>query len=578
MLMYGPAPVAIISRRNEGAGRDNEGIMSNNAKLAAGAVAAVLIIALAGVLFFVIGGGGDKSDAKAAGGSSTPAAGTKASGTPASGELRVRGTDPLFLDPAVAQDAESATYIVEIFSGLVRLDKDLKIQPDLAERWDTSADGKTYTFHLNAKAKFQDGRPVTAADVKYSWERALNPETASVVASNFLGDIVGAKDVANGNTKEISGVKVVDDETLAVTIDAAKSYFLYKLTYPTAFVVDQKQITANPKRWTLKPNGTGPYKLQKWSLGDTLVLEANDDYYLGAPKLKTITFQLSGGSSLATYQDGDIDVTGVGLDDLQTVQDTTNELNKEYHKADDAAIDYIGFNTNSPPFDDPKVRQAFAMSVDRAKIASVVLKSAIPVATGIIPPGIPGYTPDDKTYPYDPQKAKQLLSESKYAGNMPQVTLAETGAGGTVGDTTQAIVQSWKENLGVDVQVQQAESGTFFNDIDEGRYQMFHLGWIMDYPDPEDVLDVLFYSKSRQNSSHYNNPEVDTKLEQARVESDPAKRTALYQEIEKTIVQDAAWMPMFFETEYALVKPYVSGYTLPPMVIERYRDVTVNRP
>lgn len=553
--------------------------MNNKLVLGAGAVAAVLVIALAAVLFLVIGGGGDKKDATAStDGSASPTAGAKASGTPSSGELRVRGTDPLFLDPAVAQDAESATYIVEIFSGLVRLDNDLKLQPDLAQSWDVSPDGKMYTFHLNPKAKFQDGRLVTANDVKYSWERALSPDTASVVASNFLGDIVGAKDVANGNAKEISGLKVIDDETLQVTIDAAKSYFLYKLTYPTAFVVDQKQISANPKRWTLKPNGTGPYKLAKWSLGDTLVLQANDDFYLGPPKLKTITFQLSGGSSLATYQDGSIDVTGVGLDDLATVQDTSNALNKEYHKADDAAIDYIGFNTNTPPFDDPKVRQAFAMSVDRAKIASVVLKSAIPVATGLIPPGIPGYTADDKTYQYDPQKAKQLLSESKYANNMPQITLAETGAGGTVGDTTQAIVQSWKENLGVDVQVQQAESGTFFNDIDEGRYQMFHLGWIMDYPDPEDVLDVLFYSKSRQNSTHYNNPDVDKKLEQARTESDPAKRTALYQDVEKTIVQDAPWMPMFFETEYALVKPYVSGYTLPPMVIERYRDVTVNRP
>ena len=220
--------------------------MNNKLVLGAGAVATALIIALVVVLFVVAGGGGDKNGAKAASGSSSPTAGAKASGTPSSGELRVRGTDPLFLDPAVAQDAESATYIVEIFSGLVRLDTDLKIQPDLAERWDVSPDGKTYTFHLNPKAQFQDGRPVTAGDVKYSWERALSPDTASVVAANFLGDIVGAKDVANGNAKEISGLKVVDDETLAVTIDAAKSYFLYKLTYPTAFVVDQKQITANP--------------------------------------------------------------------------------------------------------------------------------------------------------------------------------------------------------------------------------------------------------------------------------------------------------------------------------------------
>ncbi|MHB8377283.1 MAG: peptide ABC transporter substrate-binding protein, partial [Dehalococcoidia bacterium] len=314
--------------------------MSNKLVLGAGAVAAALIIGLAVILFVVVGGGNGSTPA-ATGGSATPA--TSASGTPAAGELRVRATDPLFLDPAVAQDADSARYIVEIFSGLVRLDQSLKIQPDLAERWDLSPDGKTYTFHLNPKAVFQDGRPVTAADVKYSWERALNPDTTSVTAENFLGDIVGAKDVANGTTKQISGVKVVDDATLQVTIDAPKSYFLYKLTYPNAFVVDQKQIAANPRRWTLKPNGTGPYRLVEWKLGDRLVLQANENFYLGAPKLKTVTFLLSGGSSLATYRDGGIDVTGVALADLASVQDPSSPLRNQFHKVDNAAIDYIGF-------------------------------------------------------------------------------------------------------------------------------------------------------------------------------------------------------------------------------------------
>jgi oligopeptide transport system substrate-binding protein len=554
--------------------------MSNKLVLGAGAVAAALIIVLAVVIFMVAGGGGDKKTQASAStnGGNTPTASSTSAGKAATGELRVRGTDPLFLDPAVAQDADSAQYIVEIYSGLVRLDNNLKVQPDLAERWDVSPDGTVYTFHLNPKAAFQDGRPVTAGDVKYSWERALNPDTGSVTADNFLGDIVGAKDVSRGNATTISGVKVIDDATLQVTIDAPKSYFLYKMTYPNAFVVDQKQITANPKRWSLKPNGTGPYELQEWKLGDHLTLQANPNFYLGAPTLKTITFELSGGSSLSTYKDGDIDVTGVGLDDLQSVKDPSSELNKEYHTAPDASVDYIGFNTNVPPFDDPKVRQAFSMAVDRKKIASVVLQGAEPVATGILPPGIPGYTPDDKTYQFNPTMAKQLLSQSKYAGKMPTITLAETGAGGTVGDTTQAIVQSWKENLGIDVQVQQAESGTFFQDIDQGRYQMFHLGWIMDYPDPEDILDVLFYSKSKQNSTHYNNPTVDAKLEAARIEPDANKRIADYQEIEKLLLQDAPWMPMFFATDYALVKPYVSGYQLPPMVIERYRNVTVNRP
>ncbi|MBI5288667.1 MAG: peptide ABC transporter substrate-binding protein [Chloroflexi bacterium] len=556
--------------------------MNNRLQLALIGAAAVLIIALAGVLVFVVAGGdGDKKETT--NGEKTPTASATedngdGGGEASDGELIIRGTDPLFLDPAVAQDADSAAYIVEIFSGLVRLDKDLQIQPDLAEALPTvSADGLTYTFTIRRNATFHDGRPVLAGDVKYALERALQPETASVVAENFLGDIVGAKDVSRGRATEVSGLKVIDDSTIEITIDAPKPYFLYKLTYPTGFVVDQRQIEANPRRWTQKPNGTGPYTLEEWRLGERIVLQAYDKHYLGAPKLKTVRFELSGGSGLVAYQDGDIDITGVGLDDLEAIQDASNDLNKEYSQTPRQSLDYIGFNTNTPPFDDAKVRQAFALSVDRTKIAEVILKRAIPVANGILMPGVPGYTTDEKTYPYDPDEAKKLLSESKYADNMPEITLAETGAGGTVGPTTEAIVQYWKDNLGIDVKIQQAEAGTFFSDIDQGRYQMFHLGWIMDYPDPEDILDILFYSKSRQNNTRYTNPEIDALLESARVEQDTEKRLATYQDVEKKLIQDAVWMPMFYDVTHALVKPYVTGFSFPPMVIERYRDIEVNR-
>jgi oligopeptide transport system substrate-binding protein len=550
--------------------------MSNKLTLAIAAVAAVLIIALAAVLILVVGGGGGDKASSASSNTPSPSADIGTAAPAGAGELRLRGTDPLVLDPALAQDADSAVYIVEIFSGLVRLDKDLKLQPDLAQTWDTSADGKTYTFHLNPKATFQDGRPVTTADVKYSWERALSPDTGSVTAENFLGDIVGAKDVSRGRATEISGLKIIDDLTLSVTLDAAKPYFLYKLTYPTSFIVSQTQIKANPKRWTQLPIGTGPYKLSKWKLGEQLVLTAYDNFYLGAPSLKTVTYDLAGGSALVAYEQGDIDLTGVGLDDLDRAQDPSDPLNKEFVQVPSQSIDYIGFNTAQAPFDDPKVRQAFALAVDRKKIDEVVLKSAEPVATGILAPGVPGYTPDDKTYPYDPDQARKLLSESKYANNMPAITLAESGAGASANDATQAIVQNWKDILGVDVKIQQAESATFFGDLDANRYQMFEIGWIMDYPDPEDVLDLLFYSKSRQNSTQYNNPDVDSKLEAARIEQDTEKRLSIYQDVEKTVLQDAAWIPLFFGQTNALVKPYVKNFEFSPLIIERFRDVQVN--
>lgn len=563
--------------------------MNNRMTLGLIGAAAVLILILAGVLIFVVSGGdGDDN------GSSTTADPTEASDGPAGstsdGELVLRGDDPLFLDPAVAQDAESAAYIVEIFSGLVRLNPEFGtcgasaaecVLPDLAERWDVNGDGTVYTFHLRENATFHDGRPVLAEDVKYSIERALKPETASVVAENFLGDIVGAKDLSRGRADAVSGVRVVDDFTVEITIDAPKPYFLYKLTYPTAFVVDQRQIEANPRRWTQKPNGTGPYKLEEWRLGERIVLEAYDNHYLGAPKLKTVRFEFTGGSGLVAYEDGDVDLTGIGLDDLAAIQDPSNELNDEYVTSPRMSLDYIGFNTNVPPFDDPLVRQAFALSVDRAKIAEVILQDVVPVADGILMPGVPGYTDEDITYPFDPDRARDLLSQSQYADDLEsgglEITLAETGAGGTVGPTTEAIVQYWRDELGIDVQIQQAEAGTFFSDIDEGRYQMFHLGWIMDYPDPEDILDILFHSTSRQNNTRYSNPEVDRLLESARTEQNPETRIETYQQVERILVEDAAWMPMFYDVAHILVKPYVTGFKYPPMVIERYRDVVVDR-
>jgi ABC-type transport system substrate-binding protein len=553
--------------------------MNNRLQLGLIGAAAALILVLAGILIFVVAGGdGDKDEA---GGNRTPSAsGTESAdiGAGGEGELVIRGDDPLFLDPAVVQDAGSAAYLVEIFSGLVRIDNDLSVQPDLAESWTQSDDGKVFTFKLRRNATFHDGRPVLPEDVVYSIERALAPETASVVAENFLGDIVGAKDVSRGRAESVSGLRIVDDSTIEITIDAPKPYFLYKMTYPTAYIVDQRQIEGNPRRWTQQPNGTGPYKLKEWRLGQRIVLEAYENFYLGPPSLKTVRFELSGGSGLVAYEDGDIDITGVGLDDLERIQDPSDVLNQEYRQVTRQSLDYIGFNTNVPPFDDPLVRQAFALSVDRAKIAEVILKDAIPIANGILMPGVPGYTDEAKTYPYDPEEAERLLAQSRYANNMPQITLAESGAGGTVGPTTEAIVQYWKDNLGIDVKIQQAESGTFFSDIDQGRYQMFHLGWIMDYPDPENILDILFHSTSRQNNTRYENPEIDALLESARVEQDPETRLETYQDVERRLVQDAVWIPMFYDVAHLLVKPYVSNFKFPAMIIERYRQIEVDRP
>ena len=554
------------------------------------AVVVVLVLAIGAISALVIvRGGGEEGQQQAQSTKAATAEGGGGTGGGSAGELRLPGSDPITLDPALAGDATSATYIVEIFGGLVTIDPKLNIVPDIAKELPTRENGGivdnpdgtvTYTFHLRDDVVFHNtSRLVTAGDFKYSMERALDPHTASTVAEAYLGDIVGAKDMARGRAEEVRGIEVVDDFTLKLTIDAPKPYFLAKLTYPTAFVVDRQQVEANPRNWSRKPNGTGPYKMGEWSLGEQITLEANDRYHLGKPSVKTVTFLLAGGSVLTMYENNEIDVAGVGITDIDRVQDPTSNLNAEYVTGDDLSISYIGFNTQAEPFNDPKVRQAFAHAIDREKIANVVLKDMLPVAQGVMMSGLPGHNPESKALSFDPELATQLLKESKYGGadGLPTVTITEVGGGANVGFDTQAMVEMWKENLGIDVEIEQTEAATFFDDLDSGRLQMFVTGWIMDYPDPEDILDVHFYSQSRLNNTRYSNPALDALLEQARTEQDVNRRLSLYQQAEQIVIEDAVWVPLYNGRDHALVKPYVKGFAFPPMVIPHLRYVTIEQ-
>jgi ABC-type transport system substrate-binding protein len=507
---------------------------------------------------------------------------TVAPGPRTGGVFRRLWDDPPTLDPHLTTDVTSAFVILEIFSGLVTLDYDLRVVPDIAERWEISPDGRTYTFYLRRGVKFHNGREVTAEDFKYSFERAADPKTQSPVAETYLGDIVGVVDKLNGRATEVAGVRVVDRYTLQITIDAPKVYFLAKLTYPTAFVVDREQILRMGRRWTEQPNGTGPFKLKEYKVGERIVLERNPDYYRGPPKLDRVELILSGGNPMAMYENDEIHITGVGLADLERVRDPRNPLHKELVQAP-LTFDtyYIGFNVTKPPFDDVKVRQALNHAINKEIIARQVLSDLVTPAYGILPPGFPGYDPamQEKGLKYNPDLARRLLAESKYAGRMPRIIMTVPGTGGSAGLDLEVIMDMWKQVLGVEVEVQQVEWATFLQELNRGTLQAFAgLGWIADYPDPQNFLDVLFHSKSPQNHTRYNNPEVDRLLEQARVEMDWNKRVELYRRAEETIIREAPWVPLWYSGErFALIKPYVKGYRLLPMLVPRLKDVWIER-
>lgn len=529
------------------------------------------------------GSSGESSTANRAVGtkSEQPAGSSAATSDPASanavkpqGVLRQIGDDPPTLDPALAQDSTSAEYILQIFSGLVTLDKSLKIQPDLAERWEVSPDGTVYTFTLRSNATFHDGKPVTANDVKYSIERSADPATGSLVADTYLGDIVGVDDKLQGRATEVRGVEVIDDRTVRITIDAPKAYFLAKLTYPTAFIVDEANVKTG-RNWTDEPNGTGAFKLEEWSRGDRIVLTANENFYNGPVRLAELQYLLAGGSSMTMYENGEIDIGGANVNEIERVTDPAGELHTQLKILNNFSVEYIGFNVNQPPFDDPKVRQAFNLAIDKERISEVVLKDLVTPAFTILPPGFPGYNESLEGLRYDPERAKQLLAESKYAGNLPPITLALPGQGSGPGRVVEAMQDMWKQNLGVDVQTQLTEFATYLEDLKQKRYQMFEIGWIADYPDPQNFLDILFYSRSNDNNTGYSNPEVDALLEQARVEQDPQERVRLYQEAEQIIVDDAAWLPLFYGKSYYLIKPYVKNFEPTPIVTAQYKDVVI---
>ena len=500
--------------------------------------------------------------------------------TPPEGDVfRRTFQDPPTLDPHHASDTTSSAIVVELFSGLVTINLDLQLAPDLAESWDVSGDGLTYTFRLRPNAAFHDGKPVTAHDVKYSFERALDPDTGSPTVDTYLDDIVGARARLAGEAQEVEGVRVVDDRTLTISIEEPRAYFLAKLTYPTAFVVDRENIEELGEQWTREPNGTGPFRLKDYRIGEVMVLERNPNFYLEPAKVEEVELILSGGSSMAMYENDEIHITGVGLADIERVTNPSDPLNADLVVAAPSFnITYIGFNVEQPPFDDLNVRQALSMVINKELIAEEVLVGLVSPAEGILPPGFPGYTGRVQGLEYNTERARQLLAESKYAGDLPRIVVTVPGTGGSLGLDLEVIRGMWEDELGVAVEITQVEWATYLDDLHARKFQAFAgLGWQADYPDPQDFLDVLFYSQSQLNSTGYANPEVDRLLEDART-AGWEERVELYRQVEQTILDDAPWVPLWFSGErLVLVKPYVKGYHLTPMIIPKLRHVSIER-
>lgn len=482
---------------------------------------------------------------------------------------------PRTLDPATTF-GDAAGPIGHIYSGLVTLNPQLEVEPDLAIGWDVSESGETITFFLHPYATFHDGRDVTAQDVVFSWERALAPETQSETALTYLGDIKGAADLANGLAQNLSGVRAINDKTLEVTLEAPRPYFLAKITYPVSFVVDQHQV--DDPDWERSPNGTGPFKLEVWQDDRLLILERNQTFYnqpqVKGERVEHVVYLMGDGIPLTMYEQEEIDIVGIGGSNLGRVQDPNDPLTADVSQIVSLCTRFVGINHTQPPFDDVRVRQAFTYALDQNRLIEAFYNNNVLPATGVLPPGIPGYS-NVAGYSYDPAKARELLTSAGITDTL-ELTWTSAGYDDPSGLQT-AVISLWEEVLDVKVTAEVVEPFQY-NEVLYGREtgHFFNIGWCADYGDPENFLDILFHSTSGQNFGGYTNPSVDSLLETARSEPDTQARLSLYRDIESQIVNDAAYLFIGHTLSSILINERLEGYTHTPIGVPQWHRVTLS--
>jgi ABC-type oligopeptide transport system substrate-binding subunit len=472
--------------------------------------------------------------------------------------------DPEDLDPAKTTGSASG-YVGLLFTGLVRLNPALAVEPDLAESWSVSEDGTQYTFKLRQGLTFADGLPITTEDVIYSWERAADPNTESPTARTYLGDILGLDDKLDGKADTIQGLQAVDDLTLVVTLDAPKPYFLAKLTYPTSFIVDETQVEGAGEDWVWEANASGAYLIKDYRETEVMVFERNPRYHT-PPTIQYVTHIINpGGSWISRYEDGTLDILYLDSATTERVRREDDPLHDEWQSGASLCTTFLALNNSLPPFDDPLVRKAFALAVDRDTYIERLTNNLNLAALTLLPPGMPGFS-DTLSMLYDAEAARQALEDSTYAGNLPEITLETSGFATEGSPAVNALVDMWQKTLGVEVQVSFLDPQNYTEAALKEQNQMTLYGWCADYPDPQNFLEVLFSTGSEFNVAGYSNPEFDRLVEQAGIEIDPAERIALYQQAEKLLLEDYGISPISHDVTDVLVRPRLQGYVLAPIV------------
>ncbi|MBW1721480.1 MAG: ABC transporter substrate-binding protein [Deltaproteobacteria bacterium] len=467
------------------------------------------------------------------------------------------------LDPAIGYDWQNWSMIKSLFNGLMDYKPGTYIlEPDLAKDFTISPDGKVYTFHLRKDVKFHNGRKLTAEDIKYSIERAVNPKTQSP-GQGFFWSIKGYDDMVAGKTEHLSGITVLDPYTVQFELIQPDATFLHVMAINFAFAVPKEEVEKYGMDFGKNPVGTGAFKMKEWKLGQRVVFVRNPYYYKpGLPRLDEIVFEVGQEPTVALLrlQRGEVDILGDGIPPARFLQVMKDPKNKGMIvEGGQLHTGYIAMNVRMKPFDNVKVRRAVNMAINKKRICQIINNRAVP-ANQPLPPAMPGYDKNYKGYPYDPKKAKELLAEAGY----PNGFTTELYANNT--DPNPRIAQAIQRDLaeiGIKAEIKTlAQSTVIAAGGEPDQAPMIWSGgmaWIADFPDPSNfygpILGCGGAVKGGWNWSWYCNKELDAKAAKADAMSDPsraAEREELWRSIFIEIMDDAPWVPIFNEQRFTM--------------------------
>lgn len=471
---------------------------------------------------------------------------------------------PTTLDPHKVEDGDTIDLLQQIFEGLVTWDDHSQVTGAVAEKWDIQDGGKTYVFKLRAGVKFHNGRAVTADDVKWSYERATNPKLASSVAATYLSDIVGVKEKLAGTAKEVTGIKVLAPDSIEMRLTRPVSFFLPKLTYLVGAVLPKESVPADgPITSVDQMIGTGPFKAKSYATDQLFVLEANKDYARGKPQIDFIERPVikDAATRLLKFKNGELDLVQLERGDVPGLQ-ADPKFKDQLHFFDRPAIWYFAMAPNAyEPFKNRSVRRAFAMAVDRDQIVKQTLGGLVNVANAILPPNVPGHRDATAVLKFDPAAAKAELAKGGYPdpSKLPPLELNYRVERPDARLAAEDIAAQLKKNLGVTVNLRSMEYGAMLEKKDRGQLQLYHMRWAADYLDPENFLTTLLSTTGAENKMGYSNPAFDALCAAGDVMPPGPEREKKYQEAEDLMLQDAPFVPIYFQRDTELVNPRVSG-------------------